>query len=379
MKKSKFAKRIICMILALAACLGIFTATATGASAATVYNESVRDSIVAGWNANSKSASNKCTSAYAYSGAYQCAAFSRYVFMQLFGHTDTLNNKSNQVTIKKFTTVSDMMAFLKANAVPGDAIRMTNLTSGSTHILNLFDIDASGKFHICESNYIYKGTNNKARAHTYSSLLEMINHGTGAKVKKTNTNQFNCTVEIKLIHSVKNTGTVLSCNRKLCSSHNYSGGICTKCGHEWKYTVTSMKATSYKVTKTSSAPVWNRPYSNYSTQTTRMLKGTVVTVVGKTVNNAGNTWYLLSTGDWIYSGNVIKTSTPSGTRYVFNTDGTLNMRASANGKIIGSIPEGAAVIVNTSKVSGKWIWVTYNGVSGYVCKTYLSTSAPKLV
>ena len=206
--------------------------------------------------------------------------------------------------------------------------------------------------------------------------MKMFNHGTGAR---STDGKINCTLEVKLIHSKKNTNTFadLSCNRKLCTSHTYSGGICTKCGHEWAYTVTAMKATTYKITKSSSAPVWNRPYSNNATQVYRLQKGSIVTVVAKTVNNAGNTWFLLSTGDWVYSGNVAKASA-SNVRYVVNTDGTLNMRATANGKIIGSIPEGAAVIANTSKVSGNWIWVTYNGVSGYVCKTYLSTTAPKL-
>lgn len=377
MKKNNIFKRIVCMVLTLAACLGIFTAVATGASAAILYSEQARDSIVASWNKTSMSASNKCTSTYAYKNAYQCAAFSRYAFVQLFGHTDGLNNTNNQVTILNFTNTTDLSNFLTANAAPGDAIRMTNLNSGSTHILNLFDITSDGKYVICESNYIYKGTNNKARVYTYETMMKMFNHGTGAR---STDGELNCTLEVKLIHSKKNTNTSadLSCNRKLCASHKYSGGICTKCGHEWVYSVTAMKATTYKVTKSSSAPVWNRPYSNFATQVYRLQKGSIVTVVAKTVNQAGNTWFLLSTGDWIYAGNVAKTSA-SNVRYVANTDGTLNMRATANGKLVGSIPEGATVIVNTSKVSGKWIWVTYNGVSGYVCKTYLSTTAPKSI
>ena len=376
MKKNNIFKRIVCMALALLTCMGVFTAVATGASAATLYSEQKRDSIVASWNKTTMSASNKCTSTYAYKSAYQCAAFSRYAFVQLFGHTDTLNNTNNQVTIRKFTDTTSLSNFLKNNAAPGDAIRMTNLSSGSTHILNLFDITADGKYVICESNYVYNGTNNKARVYTYETMMKMFNHGTGAR---STDGKINCTLEVKLIHSKKNTNTFadLSCNRKLCTSHTYSGGICTKCGHEWAYTVTAMKATTYKITKSSSAPVWNRPYSNNATQVYRLQKGSIVTVVAKTVNNAGNTWFLLSTGDWVYSGNVAKASA-SNVRYVVNTDGTLNMRATANGKIIGSIPEGAAVIANTSKVSGNWIWVTYNGVSGYVCKTYLSTTAPKL-
>lgn len=161
-----------------------------------------------------------------------------------------------------------------------------------------------------------------------------------------------------------------------CSSHKYSGGLCQYCGNEWAYTVKALKPTAYKVTKSDSAPIWSRPYSNYSVKTGRMAKGAIVTVIAQTDNQAGNRWYLLSTGDWIFSGNVAKVSMPSGTRYVKGTDGTLNMRATANGKLVGSIPEGAAVIANTSKTSGSWIWVTYNGVSGYVSSKYLTTTAP---
>ncbi len=376
MKKTTITKRIISLVLALAACLSIFTFATGSASAATIYSEATRDGIVDNWNATSMSNSNKCTSAYSYKKAYQCAAFSRYMFVQLFGHTDSLNNPNNKVTIKKFTTTDALMSFLKNNAVPGDAIRMTNLSTGSTHILNLFDITADGKFLICESNYIYKGTNNKARAYTYDTMMKMFNHGTGAKSTK---GKLNCTLEVKLIHSVKNTNTTLSCNQKACSKHIYCGGICLMCGHEWVYTVTAMKPTAYKITKDDSAPIWNRPYSNFATKTTRMQKGAVVMVIAKTINQAGNTWYQLSTGDWVYAGNATKVSTPSGIRYVANTDGTLNMRATAksNGKLVGSIPEGAAVVVDTSKVSGSWIWVNYNGISGYVAKSYLTTTAPK--
>lgn len=183
--------------------------------------------------------------------------------------------------------------------------------------------------------------------------------------------------------SVITTSTVPTANNHTlyarwskCSYHLYSGGLCLLCRHEWKCTIKTLKPTAYQVTKSDSAPIWSRPYSNFSTQTGRMAKGAIVTVIAQTDNQAGNRWYLLSTGDWIYSGNVSKVSMPSGTRYVKGTDSTLNMRATANGKVIGSIPEGAAVIANTSKTSGSWIWVAYNGVSGYVSSKYLTTTAP---
>lgn len=160
-------------------------------------------------------------------------------------------------------------------------------------------------------------------------------------------------------------------------SHDYSGGVCKKCGHIYKDTVTSMKPTAFKVTKSGSAPVWSRPYSNNSEKLDILNTNTVVIAVGKTVNQAGNTWYLLSDGSWIYAGNVKSTSMPKNVRYITSADG-LNLRSSANtsSKVLTVIPTGGFVTVNTSKTSGSWIYVNYpaDGISGWVSSKYLSTS-----
>ena len=78
-----------------------------------------------------------------------------------------------------------------------------------------------------------------------------------------------------------------------------------------------------------------------------------------------------------------KTSPPSGNmRYgvVHVNSGALAIndapRASNNGsnpsKQIGRIPNGQTCIVDLSRTSGNWYWVTYNGVSGYAYKSYIS-------
>ena len=41
-------------------------------------------------------------------------------------------------------------------------------------------------------------------------------------------------------------------------------------------------------------------------------------------------------------------------------------------KQIGRIPNGQTCIVDLSRTSGNWYWVTYNGVSGYAYKSYIS-------
>lgn len=65
------------------------------------------------------------------------------------------------------------------------------------------------------------------------------------------------------------------------------------------------------------------------------------------------------------------------TAYPKGTDGTLNIRsAPKTGKIVGSIPEGAACTVTPSKNKDGWCYVTYNGVSGYSSGNYFSKSKP---
>lgn len=65
------------------------------------------------------------------------------------------------------------------------------------------------------------------------------------------------------------------------------------------------------------------------------------------------------------------------TAYATGTDGALAINArKSSGCMIGRIPEGAPCTVDRSKSSSKWLYVTYNGVSGYSYYKYLSESAP---
>ncbi|MBR5870228.1 MAG: hypothetical protein IKZ09_04260, partial [Clostridia bacterium] len=120
------------------------------------------------------------------------------------------------------------------------------------------------------------------------------------------------------------------------------------------------------------------PYSNNATKLAQIKTGSIVMVVAQTKNLNGNLWYMLSDGSWIYSDNVEKTSA-SNVYYVYNTDGCLMINKAANSKNpISQIPEGGSVIVNTSKSTKSWLYVTYNGVSGYAYKSYLTTTAPQI-
>ena len=128
----KTLTRIIALALVLVTCMSLIP---TGASAAS-YSRSSMDSIMNKWNATTYSKSNQCTSKYQYEGAYQCAAFSRYVFMNLYGHKDTTNNANNTVTTKTYTTSAALLADLKTLAAPGDAIRFTKRKGDWIYVTN---------------------------------------------------------------------------------------------------------------------------------------------------------------------------------------------------------------------------------------------------
>ncbi len=89
-------------------------------------------------------------------------------------------------------------------------------------------------------------------------------------------------------------------------THSYnSGGYCTgrECGYEWPYSVSSASGT-YQVVNSSGAKIWSRPYSNNSTHLRTLSNGSTLTINGVTKNKEGNTWYRLSNGGWVFSGNV---------------------------------------------------------------------------
>lgn len=58
--------------------------------------------------------------------------------------------------------------------------------------------------------------------------------------------------------------------------------------------------------------------------------------------------------------------------YVSGTDGNLAINSSPNAySQVGTIPEGATCTVYPNQGSGNWLWVTYNGISGYSYNKYL--------
>ena len=94
-----------------------------------------------------------------------------------------------------------------------------------------------------------------------------------------------------------------------------------------------------------------------------------VPIVGYVINAYQNKWYVTDTGLYIYENNVtykepLKTCT--GTN-IATGNLAINSQPSAGNQISGgSIPSGATVIVDPTKTaSNGWMYVTYNGISGY--------------
>ena len=96
---------------------------------------------------------------------------------------------------------------------------------------------------------------------------------------------------------------------KACS-HSYKGGLCSSCGYEYPLSISSHSAT-YVVTNSDGAKLWTRPYSNNSNNVSKTAKNTVLTVTHSTKNQEGHTWYKLSNGYWVFSGNVTRRYTIS--------------------------------------------------------------------
>ena len=88
-------------------------------------------------------------------------------------------------------------------------------------------------------------------------------------------------------------------------SHSYLGGYCTanQCGYEYplKYESSSM---TIRVKNSSGCKAWTRPYQDNSKNPVTYAYGKELKVVQKTTNQAGNLWFKVDSGYWVYSGNV---------------------------------------------------------------------------
>lgn len=92
---------------------------------------------------------------------------------------------------------------------------------------------------------------------------------------------------------------------------NYSVGLCTGCVQEWPYVLESMPETTYTVIKEGGSNIRSRPYEDDANVVKNEDENSRLIVIGSIVNERGNIWYLLSSENWVYSGNVVKSETVS--------------------------------------------------------------------
>ena len=92
---------------------------------------------------------------------------------------------------------------------------------------------------------------------------------------------------------------------KACAHLSYEGGICKTCKYEYPLDIIDVTAT-FKVTAEDGAPIWSRPYSNNSKRIRTAKKNTILDIIAKVKNYDKKTWYKLSDGNWVYSGNVTR-------------------------------------------------------------------------
>lgn len=354
-------KRWFAIFLSVVFCFTLLPATASAAG-----TKSQLDTITANWNKTVYSQSNSYTNTkYQYSGAYQCQAFSRYIFNNLYGHTDGLSNKNNTVTITNHSTASSLLNQLKTIAVPGDAIRVTSSYGGS-HIMHLHQVDNSNRIHVYESNF--DGSTNQGRYYVYPNINTFLDNTMRYDKKKvTVTNDaLSHTVELKIIHSKKNTATnTTPAAQTVQVMFNGNGG-----------TVSESSRTIIKGSALGSFPKATR--SGYTLKGWYRVNTAVASLKVTESQKIDSDTMLFA----VWSKNTSTTANTNAatkTYYVKGTDGTLVMRQGP-GSNYGQqtlIPEGAAVKVTPSKNSGSWWYVTYNGKSGYSYSSYLTTTAPK--
>ncbi|MBR3974508.1 MAG: InlB B-repeat-containing protein [Clostridia bacterium] len=118
-------------------------------------------------------------------------------------------------------------------------------------------------------------------------------------------------------------------------------------------------ATPYEITKSDGALV-RTSYSEKASSVRREAKGNIIWVVSSTKNSAGNIWYQLSDGNWIYSGNVKSHSCSwtwtSGVSPTCTTYGINYYRCNKCGQTTSqhALPYGHKFSGNVCTVCGDW-------------------------
>jgi len=215
--------------------------------------------------------------------AKQCYGFAFYVQQQLFGvfYQSAKEDNANKFdVIRSFDTkVEDKKQGtytreLFKNVKLGAHIRVNN-NNGFLH--SMIYMDSNDKYVWTYEANVGNRNNIKIVKRTWQELYRFMKKG------------FNYIASPKA--------------ELLCRHAAYNDyGRCTLCGEEYPLTVRPYQSVVYRTVK-DNVPLRNRPYAP-EPATKTLKKGAFVTVVGQATNSKGNSWYKLSDGSWIFSGNV---------------------------------------------------------------------------
>lgn len=85
--------------------------------------------------------------------------------------------------------------------------------------------------------------------------------------------------------------------------HSYKNGYCAVCGQYAKYTTQSIDSKIVETTK-AGITILDKPYDKAKIKRTLASKGEKIIITEQAINYYNNVWYKVSTGGWVYSGNV---------------------------------------------------------------------------
>lgn len=282
-----------------------------------------------------------------------------------YGYATALNANSNWKQVGSTASSSSAMISLLKTSQSGDIFQFGN-QEVPNHIAVIYETTST-------SITIYDTTSSKGlRIRTYNwtdatKICSFAYAGAGLSLYRCQKN------------TIVNTtsGGSASCSYAAAhGSHNWQtvkqSGVwcakCAECGTVWDYQATFNNTDPQSTGIFTIKAQYFRDYPYQEANGSCLMENTVP-IVGYVINAYQHKWYVTDTGLYIYEPNVeykepLKTCT--GTNLATGNLAINSKPSSGNQITGGSIPSGAAVTVDPTKTaSNGWLYVTYNGISGY--------------
>lgn len=162
-------------------------------------------------------------------------------------------------------------------------------------------------------------------------------------------------------------------------NHKFTGGICDNCKYEYVLTISSASR-KYRITDTSGAPVYSRPYKYNSEKYGPIAYGTTISIDAKTLNQEENTWFRISSGTyagkWIWDDHLTRVYT-----ITYNANGGNNAPAATEflsgntAKITSAVPTKSGYTFKGWATSSSSTTVSYKAGNTYSTKASITLYA----